>query len=142
MRLRRTQPSQRFSGFQASAMLRFPRRLIPLIKLSPPVREFALSSFERRLNDIKAQAEAGGGEKRVSAQHAKGKLTARERLSVLLDAGSFREYDQVIGPSILHATVFVCCYFDFARASIRFCSLLTTVAMTSAWRNNISMVTP
>jgi propionyl-CoA carboxylase beta chain len=63
------------------------------------VRAFALSSFERRLNEMKTQAEAGGGEKRVAAQHAKGKLTARERLSVLLDAGSFREYDQVSVPS-------------------------------------------
>jgi hypothetical protein len=76
-------------------MLRLSRRLLPLVQPPSFVRSFALSNFERRLNDIKAQAEAGGGEKRVAAQHAKGKLTARERLSVLLDAGSFREYDQV-----------------------------------------------
>ena len=37
-------------------------------------------------------ARAGGGQRRVEAQHAKGKLTARERLSVLLDPGSFEEY--------------------------------------------------
>ena len=82
-------------------MLRVSRRLLPLVQRSAPARSFALSNFERRLNDIKAQAEAGGGEKRVAAQHAKGKLTARERLSVLLDAGSFREYDQVNHPSSL-----------------------------------------
>jgi propionyl-CoA carboxylase beta chain len=35
----------------------------------------------------------GGGQKRIDAQHAKGKLTARERLEVLLDEGSFEEYD-------------------------------------------------
>ena len=38
---------------------------------------------------------AGGGEKRIDAQHAKGKLTARERLDVLLDPGSFEEYRHV-----------------------------------------------
>jgi hypothetical protein len=35
----------------------------------------------------------GGGQKRIDAQHAKGKLTARERIEVLLDEGSFEEYD-------------------------------------------------
>jgi hypothetical protein len=39
------------------------------------------------------QARLGGGQKRIDAQHAKGKLTARERLDVLLDEGSFEEYD-------------------------------------------------
>jgi len=41
-------------------------------------------------------ARRGGGEKRIAAQHAKGRLTARERLSVLLDAGSFEEYDMFV----------------------------------------------
>src|SRR5881296_3235878 len=41
-------------------------------------------------------ARKGGGEKRIAAQHAKGRLTARERLSVLLDAGSFEEYDMFV----------------------------------------------
>jgi propionyl-CoA carboxylase beta chain len=41
-------------------------------------------------------ARRGGGEKRVAAQHAKGRLTARERLSVLLDPGSFEEYDMFV----------------------------------------------
>ncbi|PZO82359.1 MAG: methylmalonyl-CoA carboxyltransferase [Mesorhizobium amorphae] len=44
----------------------------------------------------RAQARAGGGEARVAAQHAKGKLTARERLDVLLDAGSFEEFDAYV----------------------------------------------
>jgi hypothetical protein len=39
------------------------------------------------------QAKLGGGQHRIDAQHAKGKLTARERLEVLLDEGSFEEYD-------------------------------------------------
>src|SRR6266566_3496427 len=41
-------------------------------------------------------ARLGGGEKRIAAQHAKGRLTARERLSVLVDAGSFEEYDMFV----------------------------------------------
>jgi len=42
------------------------------------------------------QARMGGGEKRIEAQHAKGRLTARERLTVLLDPGSFEEYDMFV----------------------------------------------
>ena len=37
------------------------------------------------------EAEAGGGEKRIAAQHAKGKLTARERIAALVDPDSFIE---------------------------------------------------
>src|SRR5881398_1544110 len=42
------------------------------------------------------QAQLGGGENRIIAQHAKGRLTARERLCVLLDQGSFEEYDMFV----------------------------------------------
>src|SRR5574338_1165333 len=38
-------------------------------------------------------ARLGGGQKRIDAQHAKGKLSARERIEVLLDEGSFEEWD-------------------------------------------------
>jgi propionyl-CoA carboxylase beta chain len=44
----------------------------------------------------RAAARAGGGQRRVDAQHAKGKLTARERLRVLLDPGSFEELDMYV----------------------------------------------
>ncbi len=44
----------------------------------------------------RAQARLGGGEKRIAAQHAKGRLTARERLTVLLDPGSFEEVDMFV----------------------------------------------
>src|SRR5215203_7535979 len=44
----------------------------------------------------RAAARLGGGEKRIAAQHAKGRLTARERLSVLLDPGSFEEVDMYV----------------------------------------------
>jgi acetyl-CoA carboxylase carboxyltransferase component len=46
-----------------------------------------------KLNQLRAQSQLGGGEKRIAAQKAKGKLTARERIELLLDRGSFREVD-------------------------------------------------
>ncbi|HYG30067.1 MAG TPA: acyl-CoA carboxylase subunit beta [Allosphingosinicella sp.] len=51
-----------------------------------------IEELERR----REQARLGGGEKRIEAQHAKGRLTARERLRVLLDPGSFEEYDTFV----------------------------------------------
>ncbi|WP_022729280.1 acyl-CoA carboxylase subunit beta [Fodinicurvata sediminis] len=48
------------------------------------------------LETRRERARSGGGEKRVEAQHAKGKLTARERIEVLLDEGSFEEYDMFV----------------------------------------------
>ena len=50
----------------------------------------------QQLEKKRAQARLGGGEKRIAAQHAKGKLTARERLEVLLDEGSFEEWDMFV----------------------------------------------
>src|SRR6202047_881486 len=50
----------------------------------------------RQLDEKRAAARAGGGAKRVEAQHKKGKLTARERLEVLLDEGSFEEWDMFV----------------------------------------------
>ncbi|MFE7853219.1 acyl-CoA carboxylase subunit beta [Streptomyces sp. NPDC057403] len=47
------------------------------------------------LDEIRARALAGPGETATKAQHAKGKLTARERIELLLDAGSFREVGQL-----------------------------------------------
>ena len=49
-----------------------------------------------QLEQRRAEAKLGGGEKRIAAQHAKGRLTARERLSVLLDQGSFEEVDMFV----------------------------------------------
>jgi len=50
----------------------------------------------RQLDAKRAQARAGGGERRIAAQHKRGKLTARERLDVLLDDGSFEEFDMFV----------------------------------------------
>ncbi|MDE3074864.1 MAG: acyl-CoA carboxylase subunit beta [Chloroflexota bacterium] len=44
-----------------------------------------------RLAQLRAQAKLGGGQQRIEAQHNKGKLTARERIELLLDEGSFQE---------------------------------------------------
>jgi propionyl-CoA carboxylase beta chain len=49
-----------------------------------------------RLEARRAEARAGGGKKRVEAQHARGKLTARERIDLLLDRGSFEEFDMFV----------------------------------------------
>jgi len=51
-----------------------------------------LDELERR----RQEARLGGGEKRIANQHAKGKLTARERLELLLDDGSFEEFDMFV----------------------------------------------
>jgi propionyl-CoA carboxylase beta chain len=48
------------------------------------------------LEQKRAAAQLGGGQKRIDAQHKKGKLTARERLTVLLDEGSFEEWDMFV----------------------------------------------
>ncbi|MBP8021710.1 MAG: methylmalonyl-CoA carboxyltransferase, partial [Limnohabitans sp.] len=50
----------------------------------------------QQLEKKRAAARLGGGEKRIAAQHAKGKLTARERLEVLLDEGTFEEWDMFV----------------------------------------------
>src|SRR5690606_3176226 len=55
--------------------------------------DHAVRKILEQLADRRAQAWAGGGEKRIATQHAKGKLTARERIEVLLDEGSFEEFD-------------------------------------------------
>jgi propionyl-CoA carboxylase beta chain len=50
----------------------------------------------RQLEEKRARARLGGGARRIDAQHAKGKLTARERLEVLFDEGSFEEWDMFV----------------------------------------------
>jgi len=51
-----------------------------------------IAEMEKR----REQAQMGGGQKRIDAQHAKGRLTARERLNILLDEGSFEEMDMYV----------------------------------------------
>src|SRR5690606_25081764 len=49
-----------------------------------------------QLEARRMEARLGGGQRRIDAQHAKGKLTARERIEVLLDEGSFEEFDMYV----------------------------------------------
>jgi propionyl-CoA carboxylase beta chain len=55
-----------------------------------------MNEILRRLEEKREAARAGGGARRIKAQHAKGKLTARERIDVLLDPGSFEEWDMFV----------------------------------------------
>jgi acetyl-CoA carboxylase carboxyltransferase component len=50
----------------------------------------------KQLIDLRAEAKLGGGEKKIESQHRKGKMTARERIEILLDEGSFEEYDMFV----------------------------------------------
>ena len=50
----------------------------------------------QRLDEKREAAKLGGGQRRIDAQHAKGKLTARERIELLLDEGSFEEWDMFV----------------------------------------------
>ncbi len=56
----------------------------------------AIQDKIKELLDKRVQAKLGGGEKRIEAQHAKGKLTARERIELLLDEKSFEEFDMFV----------------------------------------------
>ena len=47
----------------------------------------------KQLIEKRETARIGGGEKAIEKQHARGKYTARERINMLLDEGSFEEYD-------------------------------------------------
>ena len=55
-----------------------------------------MKDIHAELETRRAAARAGGGAARVEAQHARGKLTARERVELLLDAGSFEEFDMFV----------------------------------------------
>lgn len=50
----------------------------------------------QQLEEKRAQARLGGGERRIETQHSRGKLTARERIEVLLDEDSFEEFDMFV----------------------------------------------
>ncbi len=63
-----------------------------------------MSSQDRikELIDKREEAKLGGGVKRIEAQHAKGKMTARERIDMLLDEGSFEEFDMFVTHRCTH----------------------------------------
>jgi len=58
-----------------------------------------MSSNQKKIDqllDLREKAKLGGGQKRIDSQHSKGKLTARERIDLLLDEGSFEEFDMFV----------------------------------------------
>lgn len=55
-----------------------------------------MSDILQKLEERRAGARKGGGEARIQAQHGRGKLTARERIELLLDEGSFEEFDMFV----------------------------------------------
>ncbi|MBT8412223.1 MAG: acyl-CoA carboxylase subunit beta [Octadecabacter sp.] len=55
-----------------------------------------MTDILQELESRRATARLGGGQPRIDSQHAKGKLTARERVELLLDEGSFEEYDTFV----------------------------------------------
>ena len=55
-----------------------------------------MDSSIQRLRETKADGRLGGGPERIEAQHQRGRLTARERIDLLLDKGSFREIDAFV----------------------------------------------
>lgn len=55
-----------------------------------------MSDIVAQLKSMRDAAKLGGGQRRIDAQHARGKLTARERLDILLDRGSFEELDMFV----------------------------------------------
>lgn len=61
-----------------------------------PLTPRSLQSVKKRIAERESQALLGGGQDRIDAQHKRGRLTARERIELLLDPGSFREYDQFV----------------------------------------------
>src|SRR5256884_3971029 len=84
----------------------FPLRMSDHTKRPPPEPSGGMSSAQRqerlaglspreKLAALDAQAELGGGQERIEKQHPEGELSARERLQLLLDPGSFIELDQV-----------------------------------------------
>ena len=64
----------------------------------------------RLIEEKKKQAELGGGEDRIKKQHETGKLTARERIEILLDPGTFNEFDKLV--------VHRCTEFDMDKKKI------------------------
>jgi len=56
----------------------------------------AMSAIVQKLEKKRAEARVGGGQRRIDAQHKKGKLTARERIDILFDKGSFEEWDMFV----------------------------------------------
>ena len=55
-----------------------------------------MTDHKKKLEDLRERSLQGGGEKRIASQHERGKLTARERIDLLVDPGTFVEMDRFV----------------------------------------------
>src|SRR6478672_6695873 len=78
----------------------------PAAPIAPPTRE----GLVHKLDDLNAKALEGGGADRIKKQHEAGKLSARERIDLLLDPGSFIELDRFV--------VHRCTDFDMDKSKV------------------------
>jgi acetyl-CoA carboxylase carboxyltransferase component len=75
----------------------FKRKIISKNSIYKQTHKFMAN--QDKINELiqkRAEAKMGGGEKRIDSQHSKGKLTARERIDILLDEDSFEEFDMFV----------------------------------------------
>jgi len=76
---------------------RVPETAMPALRAAAAIaRGDMMKDILQQLEDRRSDARLGGGQRRIDAQHAKGKLTARERIELLLDEGSFEEFDMFV----------------------------------------------
>src|SRR5690606_1970179 len=71
-------------------------RPVPADRVRHRLEGDPMKDILEQLESRRAIARAGGGQRRIDAQHARGKLTARERIELLLDEGSFEEFDMFV----------------------------------------------
>ena len=74
------------------------KRAVGELELNSVDQEARIGSFQANLDvlqKMRDEARQGGGLQRIEVQHTRGKLTARERIDLLLDEGSFEEYDML-----------------------------------------------
>ena len=76
-------------------MFRVLNKQIKLFSSVPQSAALLKGAFRNRLEEARKEALIGGGNERIKKQHKGGKLTARERINLLLDPNSFREYDML-----------------------------------------------
>ena len=91
-------PAGRSVGVMAKDVMANPRVLSTVPSENPVfLRDPSLIKlkFKERLAQEREQAHLGGGLKRIAKQHERGSLTARERIELLFDKGSFQEVDQL-----------------------------------------------
>ena len=80
------------------------------------------AAFRSHLESERDRALLGGGQARIDKQHAKGSLTARERLTLLFDSGTFRELDQL-------------------KAHLRAHTGIATTLATMRWERRVEVLT-